>query len=72
MRIGLEDPPHVPPGDEHTLLARLTDLVVYGMPMLEGVLVHANLKQWCEPGMVLVLMRDGEGETSIPYPGSYV
>ncbi|GJY71311.1 RNA-directed DNA polymerase [Tanacetum coccineum] len=34
-RLDLEDPPHIPPSDGQTLLARVSELEVRGRPMLE-------------------------------------
>ncbi|GJZ55265.1 hypothetical protein Tco_0610458 [Tanacetum coccineum] len=42
VRPDLEDPPHVPLGDGQTMLVRLSELHVYGMPVLEGALVQAR------------------------------
>nr|GEY16638.1 hypothetical protein [Tanacetum cinerariifolium] len=55
VRPDLEDPPHVPPDDGKTMLARQSALEVYGRPIVEGVLVHANLSEWWGAGMISML-----------------
>ncbi|GJS40099.1 hypothetical protein Tco_0565142 [Tanacetum coccineum] len=62
VRPDLEDPPHVPLGDGQTMLVRLSELHVYGMPRLEGCVGTSPLLEGCVGTSQFVVSGGGRGD----------